>query len=80
MTRTQISLEKDLYRTARAEARRRGISFAELCRQALRRELPVDQPDGSAGPSWMKWAGALESGEPTASRSVDAVVYGTSRR
>ena len=35
MIRTQVSLEEEIYREAKKEARRQGISFAELCRRAL---------------------------------------------
>ena len=72
MTRTQISLEPRLYRAARAEARRRGISFAELCRRALAKELPVKKAENP----WMKWSGILDSGDPNSSRTVNEVVYG----
>jgi len=72
MIRTQISLEKDMYREARREARRQGISFAEFCRRALAQALghrALKEP-------WMAYAGAVESGDENASRSVDEVVYG----
>jgi len=72
MIRTQISLEKDMYREAKREARRQGISFAEFCRRALAQALghrALKEP-------WMAYAGAVESGDENASRSVDEVVYG----
>ena len=72
MIRTQVSLEDDMYREAKKEARRRGISFAELCRQALGQIIR----GGSVDEPWMRYAGSLESGDPDASRSVDEVVYG----
>ncbi|MFN2421001.1 MAG: ribbon-helix-helix protein, CopG family [Gemmatimonadota bacterium] len=75
MIRTQISLDPDLYRRARREAKRRGISFAEFVRRALAHVLttrPTDRP-------WMSLAGSIEDGGPDASRSVDAVVYGRPR-
>jgi hypothetical protein len=72
MIRTQVSLDRHLYRAARAEARRRGISFAELCRRALAKELPVKEGDRP----WMKWSGILDSGDPNSSRTVNQVVYG----
>lgn len=75
MIRTQVSLQKDLYRNAQKEAKRRGISFAELCRRALRAmvgENGKEQP-------WMRFAGCLDSGDPRASQTVDEVVYGRER-
>ena len=79
MIRTQVSFDIDTYRAAQAEARREGISFAELCRRAIARILAERQAqrkgNGSQTP-WMRLAGALSSGDPDASRTVDAVVYG----
>lgn len=72
MVRTQVSLEQDMYERAKEEARRRGISFAELVRRCLGQALgprDEDQP-------WMRFAGAVESGDPDASTTVDDVVYG----
>ena len=71
MIRTQVSLDAQMYKEAKAEARRRGISFAELCRRALARALR--QRDGDK--PWMRFAGVLQSGDPEASRTVDEVVY-----
>jgi hypothetical protein len=75
MIRTQISLDRDMYRRARQEAKRQGISFAELVRRALVHVLtkrPVDEP-------WMHLAGAIEDAGADGSASVDAVVYGRPR-
>lgn len=75
MVRTQISLDPGTYQQAKDEARRRGISFAELVRKSLTETLrprPEDKP-------WMRHAGALESGDPHASSTVDEIVYGGSR-
>ncbi|MBI2015654.1 MAG: ribbon-helix-helix protein, CopG family [Candidatus Rokubacteria bacterium] len=76
MIRTQISLDEKAYREAKVEARRQGISLAEFLRRAVRLALPprtrTDQP-------WMRSAGAVASGDPDASRSVDEVVYGRPR-
>ena len=74
MVRTQISLEEDMYRDAQEEARRQGISFAELCRRSIATALTQasDLP-------WMRLAGAFESGGADASQSVDEVVYGRER-
>ena len=76
MIRTQVSLESEMYEQARAEARRLGVSFAELCRRALaqllRRRSADEQP-------WMSFAGAVETGGMESSQSVDEVVYGRER-
>lgn len=76
MIRTQISLDEDSYREAKAEARRQGISLAEFLRRAVRLALP---PLGRGGRPWMRYAGAVASGNPESSHSVDAVVYGRPR-
>ena len=71
MIRTQISVDEELYRRAKAVARRRGISLAELCRRGLEETIarePTDKP-------WMAYCGIVE-GSPDDSESVDAVVYG----
>jgi hypothetical protein len=73
--RTQISLDADLYQRAKAQAARRGISIAELMRRALAAQLASPSPDRP----WMRFAGTLNSGDPGASVSVDAVVYGRGR-
>jgi hypothetical protein len=72
MIRTQISLDEQAYRDAKAEARRQGISLAEFLRRAVRLALPARDRKGRA---WMRYAGAVASGDPDASRSVDTVVY-----
>ncbi|MGH7571143.1 MAG: ribbon-helix-helix domain-containing protein [Gemmatimonadota bacterium] len=74
MIRTQISLDRRMYDEARAEARRQGISFAELVRRALAQLL---QPRSTDQP-WMHLAGTIE-GPPDASQTVDTVVYGRDR-
>ena len=76
MIRTQVSLDEQAYREAKAEARRQGISLAEFLRRAVRLALP---PGGRSGRPWMRHAGAVASGDPDASRSVDAIVYGRPR-
>lgn len=76
MTRTQISLEPELYEQAKEEARRRGISFAELVRRSLRQTLA---PSGTTQP-WMRHAGALDTGDRRPSATIDEVVYGRGRR
>ena len=76
MIRTQISLGENLYRDAKQEAQRQGISLAELLRRAL--EAAVGPRKGKDRP-WMRYAGSIASGDPDASRSVNAVVYGRTR-
>jgi len=71
MIRTQISLSREDYEAAKAEAARLGISLAEFMRRALRAALPTDDSR-----PWMHYAGMVESGDPAASLSVDEVVYG----
>ena len=71
MIRTQISLTEREYNEAKREAKRLGISLAELLRRSLRTILPVDE----AKP-WMRYAGMVETGDAASSRSIDDVVYG----
>ena len=71
MIRTQISLSENEYEAAKAEARRRGISLAELLRQSLRSVLPADEKK-----PWMRLAGMVESGDPNSSQRIDEIVYG----
>ena len=76
MVRTQISLDEGAYREAKAEAKRQGVSLAEFLRRAVAAALAGRR--ASARP-WMRHAGAVSSGDPGASRSVDDVVYGRGR-
>jgi len=76
MIRTQISLLEQTYREAKVEARRRGISLAELLRQALTDALGQRRAEKRP---WMRHAGSLASNDPDASRSVNEVVYGRPR-
>ncbi len=71
MQRTQISLSADEYAAAKREAKRLGISLAELLRRSLRQILPAE----SAAP-WMRFAGMIESGDPRSSQRIDEIVYG----
>lgn len=71
MIRTQISLSELEYGAAKREARRLGISLAELLRRSLRTMLPADESK-----PWMRYAGMIETGDPTASQKIDDVVYG----
>ena len=71
MIRTQISLSKVEYDSAKREARRLGISLAELLRRSLRTMLPADESK-----PWMRHAGMVETGDPASSQTIDDVVYG----
>jgi hypothetical protein len=71
MIRTQISLDEREYVIAKREAQTLGISVAEFVRRAVREALP---PRGQ-GP-WMRYAGLVETGNPSSSQSVDEIVYG----
>lgn len=59
------------YDAAKREARRLGVSLAELLRRSLRTVLPAD----SSKP-WMRYAGMIESGDSRASQKIDELVYG----
>lgn len=76
MIRTQISLDERAYTDAKAEASRQGISLAEFLRRAVAASLAEQQ--ASTRP-WLRWAGAVASGDPEASVTVDDVVYGRGR-
>ncbi|HEY3128796.1 MAG TPA: CopG family transcriptional regulator [Acidobacteriota bacterium] len=70
MIRTQISVDKELYRRAKEVARSKGISLAELTRRSLEEIIarePSDKP-------WMSYAGILE-GRKEDSSTIDAIVY-----
>jgi hypothetical protein len=71
MIRTQISLSAEEYNAAKREARRLGISLAELLRRSLRSVLPADESR-----PWMRYAGMVESGDPYSSQHIDEMVYG----
>ena len=71
MIRTQISLMDSEYEAAKGEARRLGISLAELLRRSLREMIPADDSR-----PWMRYAGMVESGDANSSRNIDDVIYG----
>lgn len=71
MIRTQVSLAENEYAAAKREAKRLGISLAELLRRSLRGVVPVDESK-----PWMRYAGMIESGDARASESIDDVAYG----
>ena len=76
MIRTQISLDQEAYREAKAEAKREGISLAAFLRRSVSAALSGralrKQP-------WMRYAGIVSSGNPDSSTSVDEVVYNRPR-
>jgi hypothetical protein len=71
MITTQISLSASDYRAAEREARRLGISLAELLRRSLRAIVPADESK-----AWMRHAGMIETGDPASSQKIDDIVYG----
>lgn len=71
MIRTQISFHAHEYRAAKKEAKKLGISVAELVRRAVRDVLPVDRSK-----PWMRYVGMVESGDPHSSQKIDEIVYG----
>ena len=71
MVRTQISLTEDEYVATKREAKRLGISLAELLRRSLRGMVTVDESR-----PWMRYAGMVQSGDPRSSEHIDDVVYG----
>jgi hypothetical protein len=71
MVRTQISLTEDEYLATKREAKRLGISLAELLRRSLRGMVSVDKSR-----PWMRYAGMVQSGDPRSSQHIDDVVYG----
>jgi len=76
--RTQVSLEADVYRRAKAEAGRLGISLAELFRRALARALGGQTP--SSQKPWMRYSGCISGGpDESVNERIDAMVYGRER-
>ena len=71
MVRTRISLTSEEYVAAKREARRLGISLAELLRRSLRHMLPADEQR-----PWMRYAGLIESGDAASSQRIDELVVG----
>ena len=71
MIQTQVSLSGREYDAAKREAKRLGISLAELLRRSLRSLLPADESK-----PWMRYAGMIETGDPRASQKLDDMVYG----
>ncbi len=67
MIRMQISVDEAVYERAKAVAKRRGISLAELVRRGLE-ETMAKEPQTHP---WMTYAGAID-GSPQDSDTVDA--------
>lgn len=76
MIRTQVSLDAGAYRDAKDAARRQGISLAEFLRRAV--AVALGGRRKTTRP-WMRYAGAVASGDPDASRTVNEVVYRRAR-
>jgi hypothetical protein len=74
MVRTQVSLDEQDFKLAKKEAAALGISLAEYVRRAIR--SAPSMPRLRDQPSWMRYAGLVESGNPLSSRSIDEIVYG----
>ena len=70
MVRMQISLNEQEYTLARKQAKKLGISVAELVHRAIRDALPLE-----ANSTWMSYAGLVESGDSRSSQSIDEIVY-----
>ncbi len=70
MIRTQISFDADVVAQAQLSAKRRGISFAELCRRAVAELIVRESSDRPC----MSLAGVFD-GSAGDSESVDSVVY-----
>lgn len=71
MIRTHVSLHEWEYKAAKSEARRLGVSLAELLRRSLRGVISTDESK-----PWMRYVGMVESGAPNSSANIDDVIYG----
>jgi hypothetical protein len=76
MVRTQVSFDPSMFTRAKAEARRRGISLAELVRRAMAQAL--GKPANETQKPWMRYAGIITGGHSDDSKNenIDAMVYG----
>lgn len=73
MIRTQISLTKDDYETAKQIAEEQGISLAQVLRNAFRESV---QTRTAAEHPMLKFAGALKGTNPNDSVEHDEIIYG----
>lgn len=71
MIRTQISLNATEYSLLKKEAKKSGVSIAEILRRSLRKMFPVDSQK-----PWMQYAGMVATGNPDSSRQIDDLIYG----
>lgn len=69
MKRTTIMLPDDLDARLRHEARRRGVSIADVARHAIEDQLPEPPPDGT-----LSFFAIGAGGPPDASRHVEELV------
>jgi hypothetical protein len=70
MIRVEVRLSRREYAAAKREARRLGISLAELLRQSVRNIIPVEHAQ-----AWMRYAGMVESGDLRSTRRIDTVLF-----
>lgn len=75
MKRTTVMLPEDVEARVRLEARRLGVSIAEVVRDAVEKHLPAPEP-GRA----LLFFGVGEGGPADASEHVDEFVRGALRR
>jgi hypothetical protein len=75
MKRTTVMLDDDLEARLRHEARRRGVSLAQIVREAVERELPAPEPG-----SPLAFFAVGEGGPADASERVDEYVGRAVRR
>jgi hypothetical protein len=82
MKRTTVVLPPDLEERAKRRARERGLTFGELVRIALRRELGEEGRPGARLPFLVELRRARRGGAPVAdlSRNAETYLYGRKRR
>lgn len=76
MGNPSVAIDPETFERVKEEARRRKISVDELVRRSLAQTLGT----GDDGRPWMRHAGAVESGDSSASATIDQVVYGRESR
>lgn len=76
MKRTTVFLEPGVLRRARALARQRGVSFAQVVREALLAYLaPASSPAGPAPGPLARLSGAFASGTTDTAERVDELLW-----